>query len=98
MPKAARPSLKKPEFAVKRTEETVQPVAEAPAREMRQVVKDNRKGQLIRLHHDAWKQLRRLALEKECAVHDLLIEAVNEIFMKHGLEPIARTEDRRYKS
>lgn len=54
-----------------------------------------RTGQTLRLHKDAWRQLKLLALEQEQTrdsrvhQHDLLIEAVNDLFRKYGKPPIA---------
>ena len=48
-----------------------------------------RKGQTLRLTRDAWKQLKLLAIEHDRTAHDLLIEAVNDLFRKHGKPPIA---------
>lgn len=50
---------------------------------------DKRKGQTLRLTRDAWKQLKLLAIERDRTAHDLLIEAVNDLFRKHGKPPIA---------
>ena len=38
---------------------------------------------------EADKQLKRLALDRDCKVHDLLIDAINDLFAKHGLPQIA---------
>lgn len=51
--------------------------------------KDQRKGQTLRLSSEAWKQLKLIALEREITAHALLIEAVNDLFRKHGKKPIA---------
>lgn len=48
-----------------------------------------RKGLIVRLNVEAWKQLKRLALEEEVSAHDLLIEGVNAVFEKRGKPPIA---------
>ena len=50
---------------------------------------EKRKGQTLRLTRDAWKQLKLLAIEHDRTAHDLLIEAVNDLFRKHGRPPIA---------
>lgn len=51
--------------------------------------KDERIGQTLRLPSGAHKQLKRLAIDVEKPVHDLLIEAVNDLFTKYGKPPIA---------
>lgn len=48
-----------------------------------------RKGQTLRLTPDAWRQLKILAAEEDKKAHDLLIEAVNDLFTKYGKQPIA---------
>lgn len=48
-----------------------------------------RKGQTLRLEEGAWKQLKHLATDLGNPVHDLLIEAVNDLFKKYGKPPIA---------
>ena len=37
---------------------------------------------------EAWKQLKLLALERETSSHDLLIEALNALFRRHGKPPV----------
>ena len=51
--------------------------------------KDDRIGQTLRLPAGAHKQLKRLAVDIEKPMHDLLIEAVNDLFTKYGKPPIA---------
>lgn len=51
--------------------------------------KDDRIGQTLRLPSGAHKQLKHLATDLEKPVHDLLIEAVNDLFSKYGKPPIA---------
>ena len=57
--------------------------------------KDVRTGQTLRLNKMAWRQLRQLALELEenrdarVHQHDLLLEAINDLFKKYGKPPIA---------
>jgi len=46
-------------------------------------------GQTLRLKPEAWQQLKLLAAEHWCPAHDLLIEAVNDLFEKYGKKPIA---------
>ncbi len=48
-----------------------------------------KKGQTLRLEEGAWKQLKHLATDKGVPVHDVLIEAVNDLFVKYGKPPIA---------
>lgn len=47
------------------------------------------KGQTLRLNMDAWRQLRYLAFDNDVTAHELLIEAVNDLFQKYGKRPIA---------
>jgi hypothetical protein len=48
-----------------------------------------RRGQTLRLDEGAWKQLKHLATDLGKPSHDLLIEAVNDLFKKYGKPPIA---------
>jgi len=48
-----------------------------------------RKGQTIRLDIGAWKQLKIMAVEHETTCHDLLLEALNDLFRKYGKPPVA---------
>lgn len=48
-----------------------------------------RRGQTLRLTPDAWRQLKVMAAEQDRRAHDLLLEAVNDLFQKHGRPPIA---------
>ena len=47
------------------------------------------KGQTLRLNMDAWRQLKLMAIDRALPAHDLLIEAVNDYFAKHGKPPLA---------
>lgn len=59
--------------------------------------KDTRQAQTLRLPRDAWRQLKILALDqsevrasgKRTSAHDLLVEAVNDLFRKYGKPPLA---------
>lgn len=50
---------------------------------------EKRIGQTLRLPSGAHKQLKHLATDLGKPVHDLLIEAVNDLFTKYGKPPIA---------
>lgn len=52
-------------------------------------VPDGRRGTILRLSRDALKQLKHLATEEETTSHALLIEALNDLFVKRGKPPIA---------
>jgi hypothetical protein len=47
------------------------------------------KGQTLRLNMEAWRQLKILAVEHARPAHALLVEAVNDLFRKHGKTPVA---------
>lgn len=64
-------------------------IAPPPAEKATTGKKDDRIGQTLRLPPGAHKQLKRLAVDIEKPVHDLLIEAVNDLFTKYGKPPIA---------
>lgn len=51
--------------------------------------KEKPRGQTLRLKSAAWQQLKFLAVERAIPSHALLIEAVNDLFQKHGKPPIA---------
>ena len=51
--------------------------------------KEKPRGQTLRLNPRAWAQLKLLAVESATSSHDLLIEAVNDLFQKRGKPPIA---------
>lgn len=48
-----------------------------------------RKALTLRLNRDAWKALNNLAMDKDLKAHDLLIEAVNDLYRKYDLPSIA---------
>ena len=48
-----------------------------------------RRGQILRLEPEAWKQLKVLAIDQEKTSHDLLIEAVNLLFDHYNRPTIA---------
>jgi hypothetical protein len=50
---------------------------------------DDRRRVTLRLTEDAWKQLKIMSIEEGCVAHKLLIEAVNDLFVKKGKPPIA---------
>ena len=50
---------------------------------------DDRRRVTLRLTEDAWKQLKIMSIEEGCVAHKLLIEAVNDLFVKKGKKPIA---------
>jgi hypothetical protein len=50
---------------------------------------DDRRRVTLRLTEDAWKQLKIMSIEEGCVAHKLLIEAVNDLFVKRRKKPIA---------
>lgn len=75
----------------------------APAGDRTQALKDVSAQLMLYLHPDAAKSLQRYALEqsapgRKVKVHDLLIEAVEDWFRRHGLrEPIRAKEPKKKK-
>jgi hypothetical protein len=67
---------------------TAKPGAVVPVRKAVDTAPDRRRGQTLRLDLDAWKQLKRLAVDEETTSHTLLIEALNMLFKDRGLPPI----------
>lgn len=69
---------------------TPEPMAEEkPRRERADRQPDGRKGVPLRMSVASWKQLRRLGADREATLQDLLTEAVNDLFVKYDLPPIA---------
>jgi hypothetical protein len=83
---AKRAVLKLDELKAKKTggEKTAKAEAEPQAASDQQ-----RKGQTLRLPIAAWRQLKYLSIDRSKPAHDLLIEAVNDLFVKYGKPPIA---------
>jgi hypothetical protein len=65
------------------------PGAQVPEPSLPPTSKERPRGQTLRLTPDAWRQLKMLAVEQAMPSHTLLIEAVNDLFRKHGKPPIA---------
>ncbi len=80
-------------FAAKKDPPTAAAAAEPTSTDMTHAADpagpDRRRGQTLRLSTEAWRQLKRLAVEEDKPAHDLLVQAVNALFVKHGLPPIA---------
>ena len=47
------------------------------------------RGHTLRLNPKAHRQLKLLALDLDTHAHKLLIEAVNDLFVKHSKKPLA---------
>jgi hypothetical protein len=63
-----------------------------PTVEARQATEEDtpgRRGMTLRLHPDAWKQLKFAAVEQGVSAHEVLLQALNDWFAKHGKPPIA---------
>lgn len=63
--------------------------AEKPVPAEASATEKDRRGQTLRLNQQAWLQLKVLAAESGIPSHALLIEAINDLFQKHGKPPIA---------
>ena len=50
--------------------------------------REKRIGQTLRLMKGAHRQLKQLALDLDKPVHEVLIEAINDLFAKYGKPPI----------
>jgi hypothetical protein len=61
----------------------------APAETPEKADDGKKRGQTLRLTPAAWRQLKYLAIDTGRPAHDLLVEAVNDLFRKHGKPPIA---------
>ena len=61
----------------------------APAAPVTKAEGEARKGLIVRLNVQAWKQLKQIALDEGVPAHDLLLEGVNAVFERRGKPPIA---------
>ena len=52
-------------------------------------IRKSYKSALTKLNIEAWRQLKRLAIDKDKPVSELQCEAINLLFAKHGLPQIA---------
>jgi antitoxin-like ribbon-helix-helix protein len=52
-------------------------------------IRKSYKSALTKLNIEAWRQLKRLAIDKDKPVSELQREAINLLFAKHGLPQIA---------
>ena len=68
---------------------TTAPVVQTATGDVSPEQEEKRIGQTLRLPKGAHKQLKQLALDLDKPVHDVLIEAVNDVFSKYGKPPIA---------
>ena len=68
---------------------TTPPVVQASSTAASTGDEEKRIGQTLRLLKGAHKQLKQLALDLDKPMHDVLIEAVNDLFIKYGKPPIA---------
>jgi hypothetical protein len=89
-------SSKKPSLSAALREATrpaaVEPVSNAPLATSMVTKPPGRQGlKPIGGHFDpaVSKQLRFMAIEQDSTVQDLLAEAINDLFVKHGKSPIA---------
>jgi hypothetical protein len=88
---ATRPTLTSAKWGVKESEVNDVLIANNQTIESsnKQIKTQDKKGMTLRLSPDAWKQLKIMAVDEGCVAHDLLIEALNDLFVKKGKKPIA---------
>jgi hypothetical protein len=79
---ARRPALKLDELKAQKTGTGKVEAAQAAGDR-------RRKGQTLRLPVAAWRQLKHLSVDCGKPAHALLVEAVNDLFKRHGKPPIA---------
>jgi len=72
-----------------------QPIMLAPTPEPGRTLKDASAQLMLYLHPAAAKALKRYALDQNTKVHDLLLEAVEDWFRRHGLREPVRAETAR---
>ena len=84
-------------FTASKVDTTAEPeTAPEPSQEIIATVKvpppetpEPTKAMTLRLTLPAWRQLKFMAIEAGCPAHTLMIDAVNDLFVKHGKLPIA---------
>jgi hypothetical protein len=88
---ATRPTLTSQKWSGKELEESDVLIANNQTVESskKQIKTSDKKGMTLRLSPDAWKQLKIMAVDEGCVAHDLLIESLNDLFVKKGKKPIA---------
>ena len=64
-------------------------MAKQTARAGKKAAPKSYKAALTKLNIEAWRQLKRLAIDKDKPVSELQCEAINLLFAKHGLPQIA---------
>jgi hypothetical protein len=82
-----------PEVAVQ-AEPVIQPVAR-PAGQGARTLKEVSAHIMTYIHPDAAKALKRYAVENNCKVHDLCLEAFEDWFRAHGLREKVRADPRK---
>jgi hypothetical protein len=65
-------------------------MAKQPAKSGKKAAPKSYKAALTKLNIEAWRQLKRLAIDKDKPVSELQCEAINLLFAKHGLPQIAK--------
>jgi DNA-binding protein YbaB len=63
--------------------------AAQPVAARRKSQPDGRKGILVRAAPEAWKELKRVAIDEERTLQDVMIEAINDVLKKYGKPPVA---------
>jgi hypothetical protein len=66
-----------------------------PARQNGRTLKEASAHVMTYIHPDAAKALKRYAVENNCKVHDLCVEAFEDWFRAHGLREKVRAEPKR---
>jgi len=80
-----------PEVAIRAPE----PIVLAPPTQPARTLKEASVHHMLYLHPAASKALKRYALDQNTKVHDLLLEAVEDWFRRHGLREPVRAETAR---
>jgi hypothetical protein len=60
-----------------------------PVAGKRKTQPDGRKGILVRAQPEAWRELKRVAIDNDMTLQDVMIEAINDVLKKYGKPPIA---------
>ena len=71
------------------------PPQSRPTRQTGRTLKEVSAHVMTYIHRDAAKALKRYAVENNCKVHDLCVEAFEDWFRAHGLREKVRAEPKR---
>lgn len=71
-----------------------QVAAEQPRSPKRRPIRERSKLVQVYMNPEALKALKRIAIDEDCRVNDLMVDAINNLFARRNLPQIARPSDR----